>query len=477
MTMVGCPESGRHSYLLSLSRLLYSELGQPRELAEQLTRTVSQYIGSYSEEGRGEVEIKNLFAKLNWKPDHLANMHKAIDMGEVSAFVQDLAENHSTSRAGVSDEIPSHIFHPALERASQWAKFSQLPRNLYLMSSLTASAFALGAGVKIRVSEGHEPMGLQLYTFGVGGSGTGKSRVLKAQLSPFLDSARYTTEATPEALVSLMANYPRGIMLALSEGKDFQKMLGKYSATGQTDNSLFHKCWSGDSIVRSLQSRSIRVEDPFLCVCAGIQKINLNQMPVMDCLDGLLQRMIIFPNGDVVLIFDRKASKLLMNFRAEYDAMLRRLASVRYGSGEPGLMTMDIDSYPALLTLDSEAQDMWEEYSQMKRSAANLSQWPEDHPIEADVVRHAEIALRMAGTMFYRDYGFEPEMWNKWNFTSRDMWQVPASVLRRAIDFSEWNWAHKQNLVESLVESAFATAVGSVRLSKNQSIPTDLMSL
>lgn len=467
---------GRHDYLLSLSQLCYTKMRMPRDLAEDITRTASKYIGSYEVEGRGEVEIRNLFAKLHRRPDEVGDLFNSVDMSQVSAFVDHTFEEDRRHTANDSDEIPSHIFSPVIEQASQWAKASQLPRNMWLMSFMSAAAFAVGTGARIRVSVNHEPMGFQIYSFGVGGSGTGKSRAIKAQLGPFANSERLTTEATSEGLVSEMMKFPRGLLLALSEGKDFSKMLGKYGQNGlQSDNSLFHKCWSGDPIIRTLQTKRHAVLNPHLVICAGIQKINLNQMPLADCNDGLLQRMDICDIGSVPRTPDKIAQQKLTEFAPEYLAILSRLASVNMPYGDKELTALALKEgmivVPKDLVLSPRAAEMWQDYASMKQSDFNLSQWPEDHPHRSDAIRHAEKSLRFSGMLWLTDYAVNPEEFDRCEIAKSGSAWVPEDVLQRAIDHQEHLWSRKQILCEGIVEAAFSAVSSVIGISRTESIP------
>jgi hypothetical protein len=466
----------RHEYLLKASKSFYTQWQLPRSLCEDMTRLLSQAIGSYELEGRGETEIKNLFNKLERPNDPLKELTIAVNMSDVDAVTEMVQVQRATTAAGHCQEIPTHIFHPLIEEASQNAKLAQYPRNLFLNTILCTTAHTLGQAVKVRVSEDHDPTGLQLFSFGVGGSGTGKSKTIKALLGPVSHSDSVTTEGSPEGLVSLMSRFPRGVMIELTEGKEFFKMLGKYSSQpGQgSDNSLFHKCWSGDKIKRTLQKGTFGCQEPFLVVCAAIQKINLNQMPPGDCLDGLLQRMLIMPIGDVPRKTDPMALSLFQQFLRTWYEIVGRLETVKPAIGQPVLSSMITGSgvaiRPLTLTLDKHAREMWNDYASDKRSPQTMGAWPEDHPYRADVVRHAEMGLRLAGSLFMQDCACDKAFWEHHQVGNQDNGWLPEAVMKRGIDYMEHAWYQKQKLVDPIVESAFASASGLHMLQREESV-------
>lgn len=457
-------EGNRHSYLLQFSKSLYCDWMLPLEDCMDLTRHVSQRIGSYGLEGRGELELKNLFKDLKRRHDPVKEYTAVVNMEAVNSIVDELKTIHQDEN--LPSEIPDDIFHPVIQRASEHARDAQYPRNLWLMTTLTTALYAAGTAVRTRVSPHHEPTGGQTYAFGVGGSGTGKSRTLKALLGPVSHSRAVTTEASPEGLVSAMSRFPRGVMLEFTEGKEFFKMLGKYgpSAGGPSDNSLFHKCWSGDRIWRTLQKGTFGLDNPHLVVSAAIQPINLNQMPHNDCIDGLLQRMLVYPIGHVPRKSKDASQAAVNEFMKTWYEVVTRLSDVKPTFGSDSLTSLasaagSIPS-PLILTLDEQAKAVWDNYAALKRSEQVMAQYPEDHPFRADLVRHAEIALRLAQGLFLIDCSVDKEFWEKYQVARQDHGWISEDVVRRAIKLMEWLWGHKQRMTEHIVESAFSVASG-----------------
>lgn len=474
------PSAGtRHDYLLGFSKLLYCNLLMPKEDCLEHVRMVSQRIGTYQEQGRGEKEVQNCFNGLKRPVDPAKEMSAAISMATVNEVVEDTFSRHAAAKASQMDEIPDYIFHPKIQTASLHAKHSQHPRNLWLMTTLTASAAARGTSIMVRASPFSPATGTQIYSFGVGGSGSGKSKCLKALLGPFTGSDTVITDATPEALTSNLARIPRGIMLELSEGKDFYKMLGRYNQTpgAGSDNSLFHKCWSGDRMRIQRQKGALWIETPYLVVSAAIQRLNLMQIPQNDVVDGLLQRMLVYPIGNVPKRSTAASLRAHRQFVDEWYEILGRQISAKSTlghrnlegliSGAGGVVT------PTMYTLDAMAQQLWDDYAAYKRSDLLEANWPDpEHPFRADIVRHAEYVLRFAALLMDQDLACEPELWNTWKVGEQDHGWIPPSVVQRAIDLMEWLWHHKQIFVEPIVEAAFAAASGDHLLKKNEGVPT-----
>lgn len=452
-------EGNRHTWLLQWSKSLYTSWMLPMEDCVELTRIMSQRIGSYQLEGRGELELKNLFKYLRRPVDPAKEMTASIRSEDINDAIDSIRVMQREEAAGMTPELPTHIYPKVIEEASQHARAAQYPRNLFLHTILSSVCFALGSAVRVRASINHDPTGLQMFSFGVGASGTGKSKVTRAVLVPVSHSDALTTEGSPEGLVSKMARYPRGVMLEFTEGKDFYTMLGKYSASGATDNSLFHKCWSGDKIRRTLQRGTVVVDNPFLVVSAAIQPYNLNHMPVNDCLDGLLQRMLVYPIGNVPRKEDAVALASFQEFMSKtWPAIVQRLFSVKASYGTFSMPGHEVR--PTEMILTPEAFAVWRDYAAMKRSEQTMAMYPEDHPHRSDLVRHAEIVLRFSGAMTFLECSCDGDFWDRHQVSHQDWIWISKEMIERVIDHMEWDWQQKIRLVDHLVESAFATISG-----------------
>lgn len=469
-------DGARHQYMLGLSKLLYVDVGLPTEICKRWVREISAETGAYFLPNRGETEIKNLFNGLTRKYDPIKEMAASISMADLSEEANDLISQYDVKPKEnvVPDEIPNHIFHPTIQGASMHAKAGGYPRNLWLMNVLAGASFALGNAFKVRYSPHVDPVGVQIYSFGVGGSGKGKSRTMKAILSCFKGQDSVITDATPEALTKNMADSPRGSMLELAEGKEFASMFGRYSENGKGDSSLFHKTWSGDRIRVIRQKGTVWVDSPFLTIAAAIQGSNLAQLPHGDMMDGLLQRMLPFPIGESAKKWDREALRKHSEFILEWKEIVKRLQSVKavIGSGAPQVMMTSVvgEPTPQLGTLTPEAEAIYQAYFDFKRSDKVESEWPEDHPFRADIVRHAEIALRLAGLLFQTDQSVNAFTWNQWDLSNQDVVWISDGIMMRAIDLMEWIWMKKQTLMDGLVEAAFAAAMAGEGMKKSETV-------
>jgi hypothetical protein len=460
----------RHAYLLRLAKLLRCDLRMPTGLVKDLSRIVSQTVGSYDEPGRGEVEIDNLVSKLSIPS--LPDMElDRVDFAAAYEMADRLVEQCRESTDEASPEVPDTVFPEEIQAMSIHARGAQFPRNLWLVTHLAAAAAVMGSSMVVRASEHHPTTGIQLFCFGVGGSGSGKSRTFKALLDSFAHSEQVLTDCTPEALINTLSKNPRGVLMELTEGKDFYKMLGRYQQAGSgSDNSLFHKCWSGDRIRRVLQKGSFWIENPHLVVCAAIQQINLNKMPPDDILDGLLQRMLIYPIGRVNRVDDKPAREFVKAWPDKWAAILGRLSRIRCEAAVSSLVQTGSMPEPLVLTLDNDAFELWTAYASEKRSRQVEMMWPDEHPYRSDILRHAEYVLRIAGVLAMLDAASSD--W--WDFTGAEFARtgtVERRWVRSAIEFVEWCWHHKQMLTEHMVESVFSKASGLESLKKQETLP------
>jgi hypothetical protein len=469
------PQVGnRHEFLLAWSKSLYCDWQLPTEDCVELSRYMAQRVGTYSDPDRGETEVKNLFNNLRRPVNHGRELIAAVDMQVVAEAAHEaVGKLQYVAATGDCPEIPSHIFPPLIEEASQQAKLAGYPRNLWLMTILTTAMFQMGQSVRVRASVNHDTLGGQLYTFGVGGSGSGKSKTMKVLLGPTSHSDAMATDSSPEALVSLLAKYPRGVLLQFTEGKDFFKMFNKYNTTGQSDNSLYHKCFSGDTVVRVLQKGRTVVRNPHLVVSAAIQQVNLNQMPMNDCLDGLLQRMFIYPIGEVPRRESEEALAAHNEFLKTWYEICQRLGEIKPTIGSPSLSQLISATgqveLPLTLTLDDQARHLWKGYAETKKSPIVMAQWPEDHPHRADVVRHAEIALKFAQGLNMLWCACDPAFWMANSIPTQQHGWIPPHILQGSIDLMEWGWLKKQKYVDHIVEAAFASVSGDM-LKREESV-------
>lgn len=455
----------RHDYMLRLSRLLYVDMRMPRSLVSDLLTTVSQRVGTWNEPNRGALEIQNMVAPLT-RPPMPAEEFRLLDVSAAYEMASALtAQSVQRQEDMLPSELPTTVFPARIEAASQAGRAAQMPRNLMLVGSLTIASACLGNAVQVRASGTHDPIGLQLYTFGVGASGAGKSRVIKALLAPLSNSERFLTDATPEALVSTMGRHLRGLLLALAEGKDFVGMFERYREG--VGSSLWLKCWSGDRIlVQRKGTGTIIVPSPFLSVIAAIQRINLMQIQGLDLLDGLVQRMMVYPIGSTPRHSTQEAQQHYFTWLQQWARVVERLELVRtsinnslaafngVGSGQGAV--------PCMMTLDAEAFVLWQQYADYKKSEAVSTAWPEEHPWQSDVARHAEIVLRVSAVLKWLDMASEDNVWCAYDLREATQGPVERTWVSRAIELVEWMWRWKQYYLDAKVDEAFCRLAGPV---------------
>jgi hypothetical protein len=345
------------------------------------------------------------------------------------------------------------------------------------MSTYGAFSAAVGASVTVQASLDFQPMGIQNFQLGVGASGSGKSRVLNKMLSPFAQEKGFATDATTEALRSELMRNPRGVLLKIIEGKQFTRMLGRYSGV-PAENSILLEAWSGDTIAVSRQDekRSFRIESPHLTVIAAIQPHNLNAMTVEDIMEGLLQRLMIYEGDKPPKEADSLSQKKFNEwYERDYLHSLQRLRQLRPFVFNPNMKAMeeeeDRTTVPLKMVLNTEAERRWREYASWKKSDEVLGQYPEDHPFQNDLVRHAEQVLRVSATLYLQDLALTEESWVQSNVPYQYLMWIPDTVVSRAIDFVEWTWGQKLNLMTTIVENRYRDAAIPSTLSQKESLP------
>jgi hypothetical protein len=435
----------------------------PRSLAVEMLRPVADRIGTLTEPGRGEQELINAVQGLTRLDDPLTDFRE-VDFTEAYRTARAMRQQQQAADDfRLPPEIPNHIFPAVVQEASLVGKASLYPRNLFLMTSLGMVSALLGASVTVQATPyDARPSGLQLYTFGVGPSGSGKSRTIQLLISPLEGEDRLLTDATPEAFTAGMAAFPRGSVTVLTEGKDFLSMFGRYQAQRPAEGpntSLWLRAWSGDTIISRRKSGSTIVPNPFATIIGAIQNINLNQIPGVDLLDGLVQRLLLFPLGRVPEEADDAQQKTFVGFLARWRAAATRLKTVRECIHSVDSLSLAAAAgatvAPTRMILEPAAYSRWQEYARHKRSDVYLSQWQDEHPWRSDVLRHAEQVLRISAVLQWMEASFEESWWTDGKIRNMPSASVREAWVHRAIDLVEWLWLHKQAFLDHKVDDAF----------------------
>jgi hypothetical protein len=473
------PEPGqRHPYMLRLASLLHGRLRLPREAVQPMLMHLQDYVGKSGETAEKEISDILDTVRRGHLPDDVLSEIDFTEMYEsATELVKDLKKKESESRKS----LPRNLL-PWMEDFADAAWGSQIPRNFFVMTMLTAFSSAIGASVDVRVEEAASPVGLQLYTLGVGESGSGKSRAPKKLLSPFLNQPGFCTDVTSESLTTMLAKNRRGVLLQIVEGKKFAKMLGRYNgaADGTRDNGVLLEAWSGDpiAVVRQDEKKNIRIDNPFLTVAAMIQPHNLRSFSVDDVMEGLLQRLSLYGADEVPEDSSPEAARQLGEGFLTYIEVLNRLRSIRPNLGleliqdtHPDPTTVALNCSPFHLVLDDEAQVIWKKYAKWKRSEDAIGIFPEEHPFRTDMVRHAEIVLKFVGVLCMAFAASSEEAWDQLAVNARTYVTVPPYFLNLAIEWVEFTWSEKQHLVSDLVEDRYTKAMPERSLRTAQSLP------
>lgn len=476
------PEPGqRHAYALRLSHLLHGQMRLPKDLSIEMMKVFNHYVGKDDEVG--DREIENMVSTIQRPPLLSDDPFAEIDFAEMYEAAKNLHVAEKKIEIAKAPPMP-RVFPGWLENMGDHAWRCQIPRHFWMMMGLTSISAAVGATVTIQAAEDAPETGLQIYTMGVGDSGSGKSRALKQALRPFVREPWFVTDTTSEALTRLMSKHHRGILMKIAEGKQFSKMMGRYNAnTGDVEgsnNSVLCEAWSGDtiSVVRQDDRKCIRVEHPCLTVAATIQTHNLRSFGVDDIMEGLMQRLLVFGADPIPEEVNRESAHCLEAMMTPYTAMVQRLQQIRPDLGNDLVAGTDPNedaarkllTEPLRLVLDPDAEALWTTYAKFKRSDDQLDMYPESHPFRADLMRHAEYVLRIAGCFYLGDYAFQQTTWDLMQFSRYTRGWVPAVYVRNAIDLMEWLWLQKQQIMEDIVEDRFAKALPQQPFRNNQTL-------
>lgn len=462
------PEPGqRHAFALRLSWLLHDRLMLPKDMCVDMMKVYNEHVGKEGEVA--DLEIENMVQSIKRTP-RPQNDFAEVDFDQMYQAASNIREEMEKLDPDYNDPMPK-VFPQWLEEMGDIAQQSQIPRNFLLSCALTGAGAAIGSSVNVRFADGAPVTGTQIYTMGVAESGTGKSKAMKVMLKPFTHLPAFCTNTTTEALTTMLSKYPRGVLLQVSEGKQFTKMMGRYNTSGADDssnNSLLCEAWSGDTIAIARQDvkKCVRVDNPHLTVAATIQGHNLKSFGVDDIMEGLMQRMLVYGADPVPPEMDMTASKELSRRWPQYHETILRLQGLRPNIGNELIAASCVTAAqyalnvaPILATLSFEAGELFKKYATWKRSPDIIGQWPEYHPFRADLVRHAEYALRIAVTLFFLHTGGDPACWEAWQFHLRTDIEIPLQFMQYAIDLMEWYWRQKQKLMGDLVEEQFARAM------------------
>lgn len=483
LTRVGddfVPEVGeRHACALRLANLLAGSARLPRDMVVDMMMAYQAHVGKLAEDAEtAEKEIRDMVSTVKRGP-RTDDILVEVDFAELYESARQMHKELRKEPEELPRSIPE-VFPPWLTELGDAAWRAQIPRTLYLMTALVAVSAAAGAAVIIRATPSASASGLQLYGMGVGASGTGKSKTMKDLLGPFEGVEAFCTDATSEALTSMLGKNPRGALLKIAEGKQFSNMLGKYvgsNGRGESNNGILLEAWSGDTIAVARQDikKSIRIHRPFLSVAAAIQPYNLRTFSVADVMEGLLQRLLVYGTDDIPKDSDEQAAKELNEKLEGYKEVVQRISQIRPllqdETLKKSLPDANISINPVELVLDDEAARIWKAYAREKRSEEVQEQYPDEHPFRTDQLRHAEYVLRLTACLFLADLAGSDVTWGAVGLADREFSWVPAGYVQKAIDLMEWLWLEKKRLMSDIVEERFAEAAPPVSRATQVALP------
>lgn len=478
-----CPESGqRHDYLIGFGNLLAGSLRMPHELANEILLTAAEYFGKVADNGleATQKEVRDIVrtAKRSSLPhEDFPSLDFESMREQAKNLVANLREDRIYARPVVG--IPSHIFPPFFEKYAQEAHKAGYSKDLVLMSMLGSVSAALGNSIRVRYAPNAPPTGVQTYSLGVAGASTGKSLVVNHMASPICKGDAYCTNTTPEALVSAMYKNPRGVLLKATEGSSLPAMLGRYAQNGtegEVDNSVLLQAWSGEQMRVIRKSGDIEIEAPFLSIVAATQPYGLQLFGIQATMDGYMQRTFIYDSPPIPDEVDEDALDFIAKAFQEYAELIDRLKTIRQVQGVPIASIKAIPGVPPVMSpfqcvqpcqfiLDREAFACWKAYRKSKRSAKALAEFPEGHPFQSDMLRHAEKGLRTSACFHAADLGLDRLRWEASQIQVLPQIWIPIGPLQRALDLVEHCWERKQELMTDIADDRFnkVNPLGSVR--------------
>jgi hypothetical protein len=297
--------------------------------------------------------------------------------------------------------------------------------------------------------------------------------------SPICKGNAYCTDTTAEALVSAMSKSPHGVLLKATEGGGLVKMLGRYSQDGEDEvnNSVLLQAWSGEQMRVIRKGGDIEIECPFLSIVAATQPYQLNNFGIQATLDGYMQRTYIYDSPAVPDEVDEGSLKFVTEAFKVYEAVIELLKAIRplVGVSTAGVAPIPQIVQPSQFILDREAFARWKAYAKAKRTAKSLAEFPDGHPFQADLLRHAEMALRISACLHAADLALDRSKWDASQINLVPQIWIPSDPLHRAIDLMEHGWERKQELMTDIADDRFARAnpLGSVRAIESMPVYLD----
>lgn len=165
----------------------------------------------------------------------------------------------------------------------------------------------------------------------------------------------YTTEATPEALVRLLADQGGRMAVISDEGAEWYEMASRYSANGGSNFGIYLAGTDGTRYVSDRAGRGVRIiERTILTVCLVAQPVVLNDLGRDRKARGrgLLARVLWSRPTSRVGYRPTEPSPVPESQRASWDLLVKSLANES--------LKVDPTSDPPVLRLDMDALQIWQ---------------------------------------------------------------------------------------------------------------------
>lgn len=219
----------------------------------------------------------------------------------------------------------------------------------------------------------------------------------------------WTDDVTPERLQNLMCENGERMAVLSDEGGVFEVAAGLYNA-GRSNINVFLQGHAGSSVRVQRQGRSVTMNKPALTLGLTVQPGIIVDLASGNKArfrgNGMLARLLYtMPESTVGNRDVTKRKPVPEIIRAEYHKKIKRLLSIKPKFDEFG------NEKPSILTLDSEALKMWQEFSQYVES--KQGKYCEFHSIQDWTGKLPGAALRLAGLCHVSEFGSKNRCINK----------------------------------------------------------------
>jgi hypothetical protein len=312
------------------------------------------------------------------------------------------------SETPLPTEFPLHVLPaPLRQYAAEAAWAHSCPVDFVAVPMLAIAGAAVGNTRRLAITRDHLQSAC-LFTAVIGDPGTGKSHALEAVAAPlekaqdkYLDDWRLAVaernkpenansteppptlrrclvdDATTEALVSLLGENPRGMLMLRDELAALVTGMNQYRSGGKGhDRQVYLKLWSHQKVrIDRKGGDRITVHRPFLAITGGIQpkvieRLRSDPVQVEAILDdGFIDRFLLSypPDAPVTEERWREVSEQAAD---AWDVTVRRLLEL-----EPDLKREN-GHQPRLVHLDDSGRLAWVRFTRQHAAEVNDEDFP-----------------------------------------------------------------------------------------------------